>query len=272
MGGNAEEEPLLLENFSRFLQDYSCTVQYNGDAFDQPFLEARYRYRGMASPFQRELPSVDLYRSLKPLKGLLKLSHMRQPDMENRLGSSTRKYCDGGQCIRLYSRYVKNRDSFLLEEILGHNEEDLLGLGRIWKMLSCLNLWEGHYQVSSADFTGESLRLSLLLPEEMPVSFSAQGEGFAIEGSGTQATLSVRTTNGKLRQYYSNYRDYDYIPSEDTAMPKILSACLDRKLRKKATRDTCYTWFSCSGSFLHSPEQQMEYLRHTLPYLLHTLR
>ena len=35
---NEEEEPELLKAFAVFLQDFSCTIQYNGDSFDQPYL------------------------------------------------------------------------------------------------------------------------------------------------------------------------------------------------------------------------------------------
>ena len=69
---NEEEEPELLKAFAVFLQDFSCTIQYNGDSFDQPYLDARYQIHGLSSPFTK-LPSLDLYRELKPLKGLLKL-------------------------------------------------------------------------------------------------------------------------------------------------------------------------------------------------------
>ena len=92
---NEEEEPELLKTFSEFLQDFSCTIQYNGDSFDQPYLDARYQIHGLSSPFAK-LPSLDLYRELKPLKGLLKLSLINQPSMEAFLGITERNYCYGG--------------------------------------------------------------------------------------------------------------------------------------------------------------------------------
>ena len=77
---NEDEEYELLKTFSKFLEKFSCTIQYNGDSFDQPYLEARYQIHGLPSPF-KSLPSMDLYRQLKPLKGLLKLSRMNQPSI-----------------------------------------------------------------------------------------------------------------------------------------------------------------------------------------------
>ena len=134
---NEEEEPELLKTFSGFLQDFSCTIQYNGDSFDQPYLDARYQIHGLSSPFAK-LPSLDLYRELKPLKGLLKLSRMNQPSMESFLGITERNYCDGGACIRLYKQFASGKKPEAAEIVMGHNREDLLGLGKIFSMLSLL--------------------------------------------------------------------------------------------------------------------------------------
>ena len=65
------EEKQLLEVFSEFLKKFTCTVQYNGDAFDQPYLQARLAFHELPDPFEG-LPSIDLYKILRPLKGFLK--------------------------------------------------------------------------------------------------------------------------------------------------------------------------------------------------------
>ncbi len=82
----------------------------------------------------------------------------------------------------------------------------------------------------------------------------------------------VKAENSKLKQYYPNPKDYYYLPEEDSVIPKSLGSGIDKKHRKAATKDTCYTWFACSDAFLNNPQQQKEYLRHTLPYLLGTLK
>ena len=57
---NEEEEPELLKTFSGFLQDFSCTIQYNGDSFDQPYLDARYQtaFPFCKATFHRPLPGA----------------------------------------------------------------------------------------------------------------------------------------------------------------------------------------------------------------------
>lgn len=271
LGENSNEEQELLQIFSEFLKNFSCTIQYNGDSFDQPYLEHRYQLYGMASPFEG-LPSLDLYRQLKPLKGLLKLSRMNQPSMEEFLGITDRNYCDGGACIRLYRQFASGKDPEAVKTVMGHNQEDLLGLGKIFSMLSYLCLLENDYEPMNCEIQDENLVFTLTLPYDLPAEFSNYSEEFYIVGRKSQIRFLIRPQNGRLKQYYSNYRDYDYIPSEDTAIPKSLSACMDKKLRRPAKKDTCYTWFSVTDDFLQNPSKQKTYLKHCLPYYLSSLK
>ena len=127
--------------------------RYNGDSFDQPYLDARYQIHGLSSPFT-ELPSLDLYRELKPLKGLLKLSRMNQPSMESFLGITERNYYDGGACIRLYKQFASGKKPEAAEIVMGHNQEDLLGLGKIFSMLSYLALFSFCFLRAGVSITG----------------------------------------------------------------------------------------------------------------------
>ena len=271
LGENSDEEQELLKTFSEFLKNFSCTIQYNGDSFDQPYLEHRYQLYGMTSPFE-SLPSLDLYRQLKPLKGLLKLARMNQPSMEEFLGISDRNYCDGGACIRLYRQFAAGKNPEAASTVMGHNQEDLLGLGKIFSMLSYLCLLEDNYEPLDCEIQDENLVFTLSLPYVFPAEFSNHSEEFYIVGSKSQIRFLIRPQNGRLKQYYSNYRDYDYIPSEDTAIPKALSACMDKKLRRPAKKDTCYTWFTVTDDFLQNPLKQKNYLKHCLPYYLSSLK
>lgn len=271
LGENPGDEKHLLKAFSDFLIPYSCTIQYNGNRFDQPYLEARCRLHQLPSPFEGK-PSLDLYHSLKPLKALLKLPRMKQPDLEAFLGLRPREYCDGGECIRIYRSYQKSHDTIAAETVLGHNREDLEGLGRILSMLGYLCLFKKDYQVEDCSYQEGKLLMKLTLPFALPVPFSNGQDGFYITGHENTAGLSIRAHQGKIRQYYANYKDYDYLPGEDTAIPKSLSSYIDKSLRTPAKPETCYTWFDCTKAFLDNPGQQLQYLHHSLPFLLKTLK
>lgn len=265
------EEKEILSAFADFIKKSNCTIQYNGNHFDQPYLEARFRLHGLEDPFHGK-PSLDLYQELKPLKGLLKLPGMKQPQLESFLDIETREYCDGGKCIRLYRTFSSQGDEETCRILLGHNLEDLLGLGYIFHMLSYLTLLEGNYRVNSAEFQDERLLVTLELPFSLPREFSNGSCDFYITGHDREVRLSVRAAEGKLRQYYENYKDYYYLPGEDTAIPRSLGAYLDKSLRTPAKKETCYTWFDCRGDFLRSKEKQLQYLNHSLHYLLGTLK
>ena len=101
--------------------------------------------------------------------------------------------------------------------------------------------------------------------------FSNGNTDFYLTGKDEEINLIIKTTDGKLKQYYADYKDYYYLPEEDTVIPKSLGSGIDRKHRKAATRNTCYTWFTCSDAFLSSPVQQKQYLTYTLSCLIGTL-
>ena len=245
---NEEEEPELLKTFSEFLQNFSCTIQYNGDSFDQPYLDARYQIHGLSSPFAK-LPSLDLYRELKPLKGLLKLSRMNQPSMESFLGITERNYCDGGACIRLYKQFASGKKPEAAEIVMGHNQEDLLGLGKIFSMLSYLALFNEDYEALNCEIQDDQLAFTIKTNYDLPVKFSNHSEEFYIIGQNNRVRLLVKSQNGRLKQYYSNYKDYDYIPSEDTAIPKSLKCLHGQKAPKTCQKGNLLHLVPCNRSF-----------------------
>ena len=271
MAESDKEEETILRIFSQFLKQYDLLISYNGERFDQPYLEARYEKYGLPSPFSGKI-SLDLFLTLKPLKTLLKLPAMKQPCLEEFLGIKNRIYDNGKECIQLYRDFLKKRDAVMAEEILGHNLEDVLGLGRIFEMLGYLCIYDSKYEVTYAEFDDENLILELTLPRRLPQKFSNGNEQFYLTGEEEKIKFIIKTTDGRLKQYYSNPKDYYYLPEEDTVIPKVLGSGIDKKHRKTATKDTCYTWFACSDIFLSDPLKQKQYLEHALPYLLKTLK
>lgn len=139
--------------------------------FDQPYLQARLAFHELPDPFEG-LPSIDLYKILRPLKGFLKLPGLKQEQMEAFLGEHKRVYCNGGDCIRIYKKYMSRREQTDLDIVMGHNMEDLLGLGDVFKMMGYLSLKSGDFQANGADFDEENLILQLKLPYTLPAAFS----------------------------------------------------------------------------------------------------
>lgn len=267
MAEKEDEESEILCEFFNFLASATSTIQYNGKRFDQPYLEERYKKHNLPSPFGN-LPALDLYQKLKSCKDLLKLERMKQPDLEEFIGMNSRVHCDGGQCIRLYKSYLKNPEAESGQILLGHNQEDLLGLGQIFSMLGYRALMEGSYLPLKAEADENQVILHFQLPAPVPKPVSKKGKDFHVTVQKQEGALLVTSTSQRIRQYYRDYKAYDYIPGEDTAMPRQLSQYMDKSLKIPATPETCYTWFSCGEAFLNSSEKQAKYLKSTLPCLL----
>lgn len=265
------EEKALLEFFSEFIKNFSCTIQYNGDSFDQPYLQARYKFYELPDPFEG-ISSFDLYKVLRPLKGFLKLPGLKQEQMEAFLGEQKRIYCNGGECIKIYKKYMAHQEQTDLDTVMGHNMEDLLGLGDVFKMMGYLALRDGAFTVRGTDFDGDNLILQITPHYSLPASFSNGTEEFYITGQDNLVSLLVKPLNDRIRQYYSDYKSYDYLPGEDMAVPKSISKFMEKGLKKSATRETCYTWFPCTEEFLENEEKQKQYLIHTLEYLFWKLK
>ena len=62
----------------------------------------------------------------------------------------------------------------------------------------------------------------------------------------------VPILEGELKYFYPDYKNYYYLPQEDTAVHKSLGEFVDRSARKKATAATCYT--RKKGRFLPQPQ------------------
>ena len=266
-----EEEPLILTAFPKLLQAATHTIQYNGNRFDAPYLAARLKIHDLPNILE-DKPALDLYQTLKPLKALLKLADLKQPTLEAFLKPSCRKAADGKECIRLYRQYIKKPDPRLAEAMMLHNEEDLQGLGQIFPLLSYLGLYRGKYRIVSCAYAEDALLAILKTDAPLPAEFSNGSELFYITGSADSLRLRIPAPQKRLRRYYENYKDYDYLPLEDTAMPKILTSHMDKSLKEPARAQTCYTWFSCDENFLTSPALQQEYLKHALPVFLDSLK
>ena len=271
MAEKPQEESIVLETFSRFLKGASCTVQYNGNRFDQPYLEERFRQNEIDSPFG-EIPAIDIYQLLKPYQSLLKLSRMKQPDMEEFMHLPGRRYCDGGKCIRLYRSYMKKTEESVAETLMGHNQEDLLGLGQILNLLKYRCFFQSEFEIKKINCHEQELTICLDLPYEVPIAFSNSVPEMYLTVSGQEARLLIHLKDGKLKQHYSNYKDYEYIPGEDMAITKALSRYMDKSLKRPATLENCYTWFECNEVFLADKQKQKQYLEHTFTYFLNMLK
>lgn len=110
-------------------------------------------------------------------------------------------------------------------------------------------------------------------------------------------TLELPVYHGELKYYFENYRDYFYLPKEDTAMHKSVAQYVDKEFKVKAKPANCYvkkqgrflpqteplfipafknaladkiSYFEFSDNVLEDPKSLNEYTKSLLQYIFNS--
>ena len=243
------DEPALLCAFLARAAAFSSTISFNGLGFDLPFLAQRCSLLHLDSPLP-DMLHVDLFRLLSPFRSIFKLEDMKQKTLEQFLGLERKDVFSGIELIGIYHNYVKNPSEFSENALILHNADDLKGMLEILPILAYYDLFNQPVKARKAqanyfrDMSGNRRReliltLSLDTPLPKAVSFSAQGCYF--RGESAAASLKIPIYEEELKYFYSNYRDYYYLPDEDIALHKSVAGFVDKAYRLPASAANCYT-------------------------------
>ena len=89
------------------------------------------------------------------------------------------------------------------------------------------------------------------------------GKGCHIKVEKDEGTMIVPIYEEELKYFYSNYKDYYYLPLEDTAIHKSIGYFVEKEFREQAKASTCYTRkISCylpQWEILYEPFFKREY-------------
>lgn len=265
------EETELLTSFFTFAKSFTHLVHFNGNNFDLPYIEQKCRLLHLDYHFDT-FEGVDLYRRIAPYKEILRLPNCKQRTIEEFLKIKRKDSYSGGELIGVYQEYAQNPSEFGMDALLLHNADDMQGMLDILPILAYSDLFIAPPKVKKAqansytDMNGVKkqellLKLSLRQPLKVPISFS--GNGCYFSGSESQGTLKIPIYDGELKYFYSNYKDYYYLPAEDMAIHKSVSSFVEKEHRIPATAANCYTRkTSCylpQWSFLFQPFYKQEY-------------
>lgn len=242
----AEESALLLA-FSDICRGRSVLVHYNGTAFDLPYLQHKYTFYQLRSALN-EAESLDLYRLVKPLQNFFGLTGAKQKETERFLGFSRRDRYSGGELIHTYEQYLQTREEDLLERLLLHNREDVLGLCHLLSVQGYPRALNGAFTVSSAAFSDQTLTLELRLADPVPRRVDVGDERYSLTLSGSGGRLFVYARRTVMKHFFPDYKNYYYLPEEDAAVHKSVGAYVDSAHRVRAKAATCYQ--KASGLFL----------------------
>lgn len=273
MAEQPQEETRLLRAFAEFLKSFDTILHFNGKRFDIPYLEEKYEQYGLESPFIG-LKSVDLYQDFRCLKSFLKLEHMNQKSLEVFLGLERDDKYDGGKLIPVYRDFCKTNCAQKLHLLLLHNQEDVSGMFTLTSLYGYVDFFElaagnshDHPSVENTTRYLPNLSVELLenrdgtknvlfsfplnIPVPVPVSQSLE-IGYLTLNKGT-GKLMIPMLEDTLFYFFSDYKNYYYLPQEDQAIHKSVAAYVDKQYRQQAKKENCYT--RQQGLFLPQTEE-----------------
>ncbi|MBZ5635492.1 MAG: ribonuclease H-like domain-containing protein [Acidobacteriia bacterium] len=121
------EEASLLDAVARHLGPFRVLITYNGQSFDQPLLETRYRLNRSRPPFGK-LEHLDLLYGARRL-WKLRYESCRLVDLESQvLGFEREGDVPGALIPYLYFEYLRTHRAARLLPVFHHNSTDILTL------------------------------------------------------------------------------------------------------------------------------------------------
>ena len=177
----------------------------------------------------------------------------------------------GAELTTLYTAFVgkykmatltrQTEEADALEAILLlHNKEDITVLPAIGAFITTLSsLASADVTVTSIEVQETMLQLTLLPNHQtwIPCTLQKQDPAgtYTIVITTEKVYLSIPLYIGELKHFFPNYKEYFYLPLEDTAIHASVATFVEKEYRKKATAATCYV--KKQGTFFPCPAQQI---------------
>ena len=125
-----DEEAFVLSRVAEDMARSKALCTFNGQTFDLPLLEVRYTMQRMREQYVSR-PHVDLLPASRRV-WKLRLRHCNLTALEEAvLGIQREDDLPGALVPERYFNFLKTRDFSLLEDILEHNEQDIISLAHI---------------------------------------------------------------------------------------------------------------------------------------------
>ncbi len=254
-----KEEAELITAFFGFIKDYTVLLHYNGTSFDLPYLMKKCTLLGLNYTFGH-LTSIDLYKRIYPYKRIFKLKSFKQKSIENFLNISRTDTFGGGDLIEVYQSYLGKRyleklrskrlpdevsklpseADMLLQALLLHNEDDIRGLIHICPILGYTDIFEKPIRILQAAVEDGFFHIQFEISANLPAPVSFGNDLVKVTAAGTKASMTVVIYEGELKYFYENYKDYYYLPAEDSVVHKSIAEYVDKAYRVKAKPANCY--------------------------------
>lgn len=263
-----KEEVTILQSFLSFLEGYHTMLHYNGTTFDLPYLKKKCKKYDIPLQFEN-YNSIDLYKIATTYKGILHFFGCKQKQIEQYFGIERTDRYTGGELIQVYANYLglakmeqlrnsrplsneprslassyTNQEpdaTTLLDCLLLHNADDLTGLVQISGIYAYHSLQTTRFECLNMEFDEKNrLHLHLQYDVEFPKSFLCEFNGLYVSGTKDCVDIAIPIVEGTLRHYLGNYKEYYYLPLEQTIIPKSFASSIDKAYREPAKASNCY--------------------------------
>ena len=266
------DEEEILEQFFQLCQTKKVLISFNGEGFDNRFIETMAKSYGKL-PLHLNLKQLDLFKLIRKRKKFYGLESCSLKSCERFLGIHREDRCSGGELISVYREYLQDKCSEKKNMLLLHNREDIQNLPSLFSFLAYENIFQGNVHFQRAEIlvrdemkekndnhqkdnslqikdleleerqnsrTSEKLCLRFSLPSSVPVPLTLTPKNFLLEIKETSLCLTVPLYQGELCYFFKDYKDYEFIPSEDRVVHKSLAAIYPKEMREKAKASTAY--------------------------------
>lgn len=247
---DSDEEELLKEAFSA-ISDYASVVTYNGLAFDIPFLKRRAEILDIFCPID-EKKNIDLYRIAKNLHFLYEGVGLKLKSIEKFLGICRTDDKNGGELIEVYKKYISLQKSespsnpYEIEieshekELLLHNYEDVKNLVPLMLLFEYQKLLKPKVSIEKFVITEKEIFFKGKTNANIPTPFFLKNDYCYLNFDGKNLKGTITLIDGKLRYYLPDYKNYFFLPEENTIMPKQFASAIPKDRRRPATMEECY--------------------------------
>lgn len=282
MAETRDDERIILDRFFALAYEYKNLVHFNGDNFDVPYILKKCAYLDLDYNFLR-LESFDLYKYFRKFKVFLPLERFSLKEIEKHLRIIRRDVYSGGELIQIYYNFARDKNKEDFDKLILHNEDDLIGTIKLLPaaLLGVL-LQESSLEVRNVKltdtnhsnlvsnnfvFTPENPTLTITLQTSLviPCTIKYEDSIISLDAQGETSTIAIQIScfKGVLRHFFENYKDYYYLPLEDTAIHKSVAHFVDSAHKKKAKKSNCYNkkeaLYLPQTSLLYEPVFYKEY-------------
>lgn len=246
---DGKDEAALITAFQEFCQNFTMLVHFNGLGFDLPYLKQKAEHLKIGFTVDVQLHQLDIFKEIRNFKTIFALEHMKQVSIEEYLDIPRTDTFSGGELINIYQRFVARPDEEKEHLLLLHNHDDLLGMPQISQILNYKAFFK---QLTNTDLELQTIttkeqdnRLTLVFhyPEYayLPKRILYSRNSLFLNAFEQKAVLQIPIIKDTLKHYFSDYKNYYYLPAEDMAIHKSVASFVENSNKQKATKSTCYT-------------------------------